>query len=218
VKNRVFLGPSGGGKSEIAINLAISAAGEGGERVHFFDMDRTKPLFCSRTCRETLEQNGVVFHSGVEFLDSPVIPDGVADFLRDPECSCFLDMGGNLAGARPLGQFAALHDGNTAAFYVINVYRPFSDEHFLREDMERIMASSRLPSPRIVSNPNLGGETSLAEVLEGHRRLEGMMMHAASPLDSLCVRLPLLEQVRTRVDCPVTGISLHLQQGEVKSR
>ncbi|MDD3512732.1 MAG: hypothetical protein PHV21_01835 [Synergistaceae bacterium] len=216
MRNAVFLGPSGGGKSEISINMALRAAAEDGPAVHFFDMDQTKPLFRSRACRDLLERSGVVFHSGAEFLDSPVIPDGVADFLRDPACRCILDVGGNPAGARPLGRLAALREADAAAFYVINVYRPFSDEQSLREDMERIVASARIPAPCVVSNPNLGRETTLDDVLEGHRRLLPLLERLDAPLDRLCVRLPLLESVRPLVDCPVAGIALHLDGREVK--
>ncbi len=218
MRNAVFLGPSGGGKSEISVNMALRAAEERGPAVHFFDMDQTKPLFRSRTCRDLLERSGVVFHSGTEVLDSPVIPDAVADFLRNPDCRCILDVGGNLAGARPLGQLAALREADSAAFYVINVYRPFSDEPSLREDMERIVASARIPAPRVVSNPNLGRETTLDDVLEGHRRLLPMLERLGAPLDRLCVRIPLLERIRPLVDCPVSGIALHLDGREVKQR
>lgn len=218
MRNTVFLGPSGGGKSEISVNMALQAAENRGLAVHFFDMDQTKPLFRSRTCRELLERSGVVFHSGAEFLDSPVIPDAVADFLRNPDCRCILDVGGNLAGARPLGRLDALREADAAAFYVINIFRPFSDEPSLREDMERIVASARIPAPRVVSNPNLGRETTLDDVLEGHHRLLPMLERLGAPLDRLCVRLPLLESVRPLVDCPVAGIALHLDGREVKSR
>lgn len=47
-KNLVFIGEAGSGKTETAVNLALRMAREGGRRVHFFDMDQTKPLFRAR--------------------------------------------------------------------------------------------------------------------------------------------------------------------------
>ena len=40
-KNFVFLGEAGSGKSEIAINFALSLHQQGGKEVHLFDLDMT---------------------------------------------------------------------------------------------------------------------------------------------------------------------------------
>lgn len=212
-KNWVFLGPSGSGKSEIALNLAIRAAGDGGPPVHFFDMDQTKPLFRSREARDAVERSGAVFHSGLEFLDSPVLPDGVAGILRDGKVRCFLDMGGSVNGARSLGQCLPDAGGLTRALYVVNVYRPFSDERSFLEDLSAITAAARLSSPRIVSNPNLGGETTLEDVKKGHGRLLEILERNGLPLAFLAVRGSLLEAASEWADCPVEGLALRLSAG-----
>lgn len=212
-KNRVFLGPSGSGKSEIALNLAIRAAGDGGPPVHFFDMDRTKPLFRSREARDAVERSGAVFHSGLEFLDSPVLPDGVADLLRDGRVRCFLDMGGSVNGARSLGQCLPDAGGRTRALYVVNVYRPFSDERSFLEDLSAITAAARLSAPCIVSNPNLGGETTIEDVKKGHGRLLEILERNGLPLAFLAVRGSLPEAASAWADCPVEGLDLRLSAG-----
>ncbi|MDD3689230.1 MAG: hypothetical protein PHI81_04230 [Synergistaceae bacterium] len=212
-KNIVFLGPSGSGKSEIALNLAIRAAGEGGMPVHFFDMDQTKPLFRSRWARDAVERSGAVFHSGFEFLDSPVLPDGVAECLRNETIRCILDMGGSTAGARSLGQCVSGEDRNTRALYVVNVYRPFSDEENFLGDFSSITAAARLPFPCIVSNPNLGENTSIADVKEGHARLLEVLERNGLPLAFLAVRAPLLEAALEWADCPVEALDLRLGPG-----
>ena len=55
-KNFVFLGEAGSGKSEIAINLAFDLARKCNRKIHFFDMDMTKPLFRSRDLSEELKE------------------------------------------------------------------------------------------------------------------------------------------------------------------
>lgn len=212
-KNIVFLGPSGSGKSEIALNLAIRAAGEGGMPVHFFDMDQTKPLFRSRWARDAVERSGAVFHSGLEFLDSPVLPDGVAECLRNENIRCVLDMGGSANGARSLGQCVSGEDRKTRALYVVNMYRPFSDEESFLEDLSAITAAARLPFPCIVSNPNLGENTSMADVKEGHARLMEILEQNGLPLAFLAVRNPLLEAALEWADCHVEGLDLRLGPG-----
>ena len=212
-KNIVFLGPSGSGKSEIALNLAIRAAGEGGMPVHFFDMDQRKPLFRSRWVRDAVERSGAVFHSGLEFLDSPVLPDGVAECLRNENIRCVLDMGGSANGARSLGQCVSGEDWKTRALYVVNMYRPFSDEESFLEDLSAITAAARLPFPCIVSNPNLGENTSMADVKEGHARLMEILERNGLPLAFLTVRNPLLEAALEWADCHVEGLDLRLGAG-----
>lgn len=212
-KNYVFLGPSGSGKSEIALNLAIRAACGGGAPVHFFDMDQTKPLFRSREARDAVERSGAVFHSGFEFLDSPVLPDGVPGLLRDEGVRCFLDMGGSVSGARSLGQCLPDAGGLTRALYVVNVYRPFSDERCFLGDLSAITAAARLSSPCIVSNPNLGGETTLEDVKKGHGRLLEILERNGLSLAFLTVRAPLLEAASEWADCPVEGLALRLSAG-----
>ncbi len=212
-KNWVFIGPSGSGKSEIALNLAIRAAGDGGPPVHFFDMDQTKPLFRSREARDAVERSGAVFHSGFEFLDSPVLPDGVPGLLRDGRVRCFLDMGGSVNGARSLGQCLPDAGGLTRALYVVNLYRPFSDERSFLGDLSAITAAARLSAPCIVSNPNLGGETTLGDVKKGHGRLLEILERNGLPLAFLAVRASLLEAASAWADCPVEGLALRLSAG-----
>ena len=82
-KNLVFIGEAGSGKTETAVNLALRMAREGGRRVHFFDMDQTKPLFRARDCEAQLEREGVVFHFQAQYLDAPTVASGVIETLRD---------------------------------------------------------------------------------------------------------------------------------------
>ena len=212
-KNWVFLGPSGSGKSEIVLNLAIRAAGDGGPPVHFFDMDQTKPLFRSREARDAVELSGAVFHSGLEFLDSPVPPDGVSEFLWDEGIRCFLDMGGSVNGARSLGQCLPDAGGLTRALYVVNLFRPFSDERSWLGDLSAITAAARLSAPCIVSNPNLGGETTIEDVKKGHGRLLEILERNGLSLAFLAVRASLLEAASAWADCPVEGLALRLSAG-----
>ena len=53
----IFLGEAGCGKSELAVQWALTAA-ECRRDVHFFDLDQTKPLLRSRDAAELLEGAG----------------------------------------------------------------------------------------------------------------------------------------------------------------
>ena len=174
-----FLGEAGCGKSEIAINLALTLAARGDRAVHFFDLDMTKPLFRSRDQADRLASRGVTVHFEEQFYDAPTAAGGVSRLLRDPDCAVVLDVGGDEAGARAIGGYAPLLNGpGVQVWYVINPYRPWSmDLEHIDGVLSRILGAShlRLDRLRLLGNPNLGPRTTAEEVLAGAQKLEEMV-------------------------------------------
>ena len=171
----VLLGEAGSGKSEIAVNWALRLAA-GGEKVRFFDMDQTKSLFRSREVSELLQGSGVLIDDYWQCLDAPTVPDAIFDRINDPDRITILDVGGNAAGARMLGQLANAWGTRAAAYLVINCYRPCSDsQSALLETLEAIVAAARVEIVEVISNPNFGAQTTLADVEEGHKSLEALL-------------------------------------------
>ena len=174
-KNLVFIGEAGSGKTETAVNLALRMAREGGRRVHFFDMDQTKPLFRARDCEAQLEREGVVFHFQAQYLDAPTVASGVIETLRDEGSAVIMDIGGGSHGSHMIGQFShLLNSANTLVLYIVNPFRPWSAtlehiDHVLGETLG--VSHVELARLRLVGNPNLGPETTPADVAEGARRL-----------------------------------------------
>lgn len=168
IKNAVFLGEAGCGKSELAIDLALSLAAQG-ETVHFFDMDQTKPLFRSRDVAALLEQAGVVCHYEQQTADAPTMVGGVAPLLLNESVRVILDVGGGDAGARLIGGFAPLlKRPNTSVFYIVNPYRPWSGSiEAIDSTLTAVLHAAHLQKPRYIANPNLGADTTAAEFSEG---------------------------------------------------
>ena len=106
IKNFVFLGESGSGKSEIAVNLAMNLAKYSNKKVHFFDMDMTKPLFRSRDLDEEFNKAGIELHYEEQFMDAPTLVGGVNRLLKDQDSIVIMDVGGDYIGARSIGGFA----------------------------------------------------------------------------------------------------------------
>lgn len=186
-KNFVFIGESGSGKTELGINMAVLLA-EHSRNVHFFDLDQTKPLFRARDAAGTMEAQGISVHTQEQFQDIPSMVPGIAESLQDLRRYTFLDIGGNVHGALMAGQLARyINTEDTCVFFVINVYRPWSRSraHIL-ETRDQILAACRVSRVRLVSNPNLGEETTAAEVLDGHRRLLELLGKEAQ-VDYVCV-------------------------------
>jgi hypothetical protein len=175
----VFLGEAGSGKSEIAINFALGLKGENDRRIHFFDMDQTKPLFRSRDVAEQMRRAGVVFHSNSEesIEDVASVPPGVVEAISEPDSFVILDIGGNERGARMIGQYHQyLNREDCRVFFVINPYCAWSKDYpGIAATIHKISGASRIEQIHIVSNPNFGAETTAEDVITGHARLKGIL-------------------------------------------
>ena len=213
-KNFVFVGEAGSGKSELSINFARRLVTMTDKQVHFFDLDMTKPLFRSRDAAASLEESGVIVHFMEQFMDAPTLVGGVNPLLRDENAIVIMDVGGDHIGARSIGGFAPrLNRPDSAVFYLINPYRPWSDtiEH-IDETLGKILGVShiQLTQLTLVSNPNNGSESTTAqEVIDGHRETVRMVGEYI-PVAFCCAREELAGEVSAAVDVPVFPLRLEL--------
>ena len=214
IKNYFFVGEAGSGKSEIAINYAQYLLEGKSKKVHFFDMDMTKPLFRSRDVRQELEHMGIEFHYEEQFMDAPTLVGGVRRLLKNQDSYVVIDVGGDHIGARALGGFASFfNQDDCTVFYVINSYRPWSlNMEHIDLVLGEILGVSRIPLEclHIISNPNIGSLTETKDVLKGHRRLEEMI-NQYKDISLVCVREELYESVKGMVTLPIMAIHLFLE-------
>lgn len=122
-------------------------------------------------------------------------------------------MGGNDTGAKLIGGYA--HLLKTAdVWFVVNPYRPWSatTEH-IDGTLSAILRASRLKMPRFLLNPNLGGDTTLAEYLDGIRQgLELLSPYVA--VEAAAVPAPLYEQAKAETALPLIPITSHISVPE----
>lgn len=213
IRNLVFLGEAGCGKSELSINLALALLENGGRPVHFYDLDMTKPLFRSRDQAQPLSRLGLQFHFEEQFMDAPTVSGGVNRLLRDGSCYTILDVGGDYIGARSIGGYAPLlNQPSTAVFYVINPYRPWSAtlEHIDKVLGETLGVSHiRLDQVRLVGNPNLGPATTAQDVLAGAETLT-RLVGPYKPVDLYCALESLAGELEGRLPAPLFPIRPYL--------
>lgn len=209
IKNRVYLGGPGSGKSEIAMNTALKLAQIFQGNVHMFDMDQTKPLLRSRDAKEKLERGGVVVHYERQTADEPVLAGGVAAYMLDPDAQVVLDVGGGEAGARLIGGFShLLSRENTSVYYVINYYRPWSDEILpVDETLSLVLRAARVRQVHFLANPALGLDTTAEEVVEGMKATYEMLKPYAQ-LEAGYVLSSLYETVRRQIHFPLYPLEL----------
>lgn len=163
----IICGHYGCGKTNLALNLAIEAAGEG--PVTLVDMDVVNPYFRSSDYRGILKESGVRLIAPVfagTTLDTPTLPPEIQSIFAPGAGQVFIDAGGDDAGATALGGLSAgLIRAGYELIYVINRYRVLSQTP---EDcaglLSEIEAASRLKATGIVNNSHLGTETTLEDV------------------------------------------------------
>lgn len=208
-KNTVFLGETGSGKTEVALNLARRLAKEGGRSVHFFDMDQTKPLFRARDCAKELEKDGVVFHFQEQYLDAPTVAPGVIERLLDKESIVLMDVGGGAHGSHMIGQFSHILSGEgSRVVYLINPYRPWSRTlEDIQVTVGRVAGAARLRELCLVANPNFGPETTAQDVIEGLSRYAELFPDKEP--EFVCALESISTEVEEHVSVPVLPIRLN---------
>jgi ABC-type dipeptide/oligopeptide/nickel transport system ATPase component len=214
--NYVILGESGSGKTETALNLAIKLSVLLKKEVYFFDMDQTKGLFRARDHKDELIKNGVKFVDTFEFMDSPIIPAGISAAINNEEIISVFDVGGNAVGARMVGQFSKYFTiENTDVFYVINPFRPFSEDiKNINTTMEYIlsMASINQELVKVLCNPCMGNSTTEKNILEGYTWLKENLNKIGKQIYALIINNTVsIDSLTKEVKCIIASINIHIE-------
>lgn len=201
----IFTGRFGSGKTETALNYALTMAqGSQGEfpdsssdtkqlsNVALIDLDIVTPYFRSRETANEMKDKGVeVIAPSIigQHLDTPAITPQILGAIQQSERPVVLDVGGDTQGARALGQFSpAIRQRGYTMHFVVNPYRPFTGTlEGLRASIAEIEASARLKVTSLVSNPNLIGETTIQTIVDGHARIKGFARALGLPIAFVCM-------------------------------
>ncbi len=211
----IIVGNYGGGKTEVAVNLAAERriAGFG---VRIADLDLVNPYFRTREARAPLRDLGVDVVLPPEqymYADLPILTPAVAGMIRDPAPVTILDAGGDDVGATVLSALAdVLRDRPARMLQVVNPFRPFTDSvEGCRRIRAEIEAASRLSVSGFIGNANLIDETDAETVMEGHDFCQRLAREAGPPLECVTAPAELLPALDLdRLDCPVLPIHRQL--------
>ena len=167
----LFAGHYGSGKTNIAVNYALSLAREG-KKVCIADLDIVNPYFRTKDSERELAAAGIRLVSpqyANSNVDLPALPAESYRLVQDKSTFGIMDIGGDDRGAYALGRFAdaikAENDYRMA--FVVNCYRPLtSSVEDTVEIMREIETACGLNFTCIVNNSNLGPETTVKTVLD----------------------------------------------------
>ncbi len=164
----IITGHYGSGKTEFAVNFALSLARAGYSPL-LADLDVVNPYFCSREQSEYLSANGVtVIVSAGGNSDMPALNPAVNALLEPGICGV-MDIGGDAVGARVLGRFAQkIQAVKYELLCVLNFSRPETAtpekaERYLRE----IEKSAKLKATGLINNTHLCAETEAEDIMRG---------------------------------------------------
>jgi len=171
----IITGPFGSGKTELALSYALASAASG-RATALADLDIVNPYFRAQDHREELERAGVRVAAPNEPLsryELPALPPELRAALTEPSLYTIADVGGDPVGARILGSFRPyLNRDDLELWLVINPWRPAAVEGELEQVIAGIQREAGLGADAIISSPNMGHETTVRDVREGHRRVQ----------------------------------------------
>lgn len=200
----VLVGAYGSGKTEIAIN-AIQRVAPHYQQVAIADLDIVKPYFRTREFSLKLIESDirVIMPSGVMAqADLPALPPEIYGVLQNSEVKLIIDVGGDDAGATALAQYHQYFtNADHELLMVINTCRPFArNPEEILELKNRIEARSRLKITALVSNSNLGAETTAEIVLRGHEMVKDVAQRSGLPIAFTAVDQRLLPELEGRIE------------------
>lgn len=167
----IVTGHYGTGKTEFAVNLALTLAGEG-ESVMLADLDIVNPYFRSRERKDLLHASGIKVISSSQACsnaDVPSLPAELLAILENRGMRGVLDIGGDPVGARVLARFRPkLLQEDHQLLYVLNANRPeVRTAEQAISYLRSIEAVTGLSCTGIVNNTHLCGETAEEDIRKG---------------------------------------------------
>ncbi len=200
----IFAGHYGSGKTNIAVNYALSLAREGKE-VTIADLDIVNPYYRTKDSSEVLAANAVELISSPYAntnVDVPALPAEAYRVTDNLDRYAVIDVGGDDRGALAMGRYAPklLEENNFDMLAVINRFRPLtSDAESTVEVMREIEIACKMPFTGIVNNSNLGKDTTEEDVLSSLAYAEEVSRLTGLPIVMNCVLESLYPALREKI-------------------
>ena len=211
----LFVGGYGSGKSEVAVNFAISLV-KIGFPVKIGDLDIVNPYFRSREVRHILDEYGVeLLFPPVEIMESdlPLISPEISGALKNSNGLLVLDIGGNEVGARVLASLRGVIPGDGLnCFFILNSRRPFSSTVAdVKTLIQGIEEASGMGVTHRVPNWHRSEGSSVAVIEEGIALAEAVKKETGKEIGFVVIERQLEREFElNRINYPVLVINRQL--------
>ena len=201
----IFAGHYGSGKTNIAVNYALSLASDHKEVV-IADLDIVNPYFRTKDASEVLEKNGVKLVSSPYAntnVDTPALPAEAYAVIHNKDVHAVIDVGGDDRGALALGRFASaiVAENNYDMLFVINKYRYLTNTpEDTVEIMREIEDACSVKFTAIVNNSNLGDETTAENVLSSIEYAKSVANLSGLEIKMTTVSDKLMSELKGKVE------------------
>lgn len=211
----VIAGHYGSGKTEIALNMAISLR-QTEQPVTLVDLDIVNPFFRSA------EQEGLLKSRDIELLkpiyantsvEIPSLPPQIQGVFGHDEGRVIFDVGGDDTGAAALGGYAPQFSVADKEFLmVVNPFRPRSESaEQIVEMYHAIARRARMAPDALICNANLGDETQVEDVLQGLETVQAAADILQIGIACVCAKEALLPQLAERIVLPLFPVQRYLK-------
>jgi hypothetical protein len=193
----IYAGHYGSGKTQIAVNRAFWLRRQG-KSVILCDLDIVNPYFRTADYAEPLREAGIrliVSSFANSNVETASLPPDVNAVFDSRDVYAVMDIGGDDRGMLALSRYASrVRADDFDMLLVVNPYRPLatSPEQSL-ELLKEMEAASGLPFNGIVSNPNLGKETTLDTITAADPYIKKLSQLSELPVIMTCTRRDLAE-------------------------
>jgi len=215
-KKIFFVGATGSGKTEIALNYACLLAKHLNKKIYLMDLDMIKPYFRLRNVKKEFCKNNVeIITPGgkLDYVDFPGITPDMVSSVMDGSLSLVADAGGDDVGARIIGRFSHILRSIGADFYyVYNGMRPYPrGESDTLEIMSAIEAAGRFKLTGIVHNSHLMGESGVSILKENIEKVNLIAVLKGIPVIMHCIREDMYEDASKEItDISIMPLKLFL--------
>jgi hypothetical protein len=203
----IFAGHFGSGKTEIAVNCAVKLSSEG-KKTSIADLDIVNPYFRTADAKNKLEQNGILVITPLYAntnVDVPALPAEMNTIFEKKEYRIVLDVGGDDLGARVLARYKEqISKEDYDMFFIVNIKRPMTDTlSGIKEMISDIENSSKLKVTKLVNNTNLLGNTSVSDVIQGHKLIKEISDEFGIPISFISGFYENIKGIESKIDTKV---------------
>ena len=200
----LFCGHYGSGKTNIAVNYALSLR-RSGKPTAIADVDIVNPYFRTKDSEALLREAGVEVIS-LPFantnVDLPALPSELYALVQRRDRYAVFDVGGDDRGAYALGRYVPyiLEENDYQMLFVTNFFRPLTpDAPSAMEVMREIEGACGIACTGIVHNSNLGAQTAPEDILSAQGRAEELSCLSGLPLVMTSAEESLLPALEGRI-------------------